>query len=195
MRCGNRLCHLPKHMVLQKTYTPYSPSPKEYRFQFDRHLLSVIRYYHGKASPLALAKVFHIPPRKIISIWHSEKLSRILPPHWHPESKVERRVEEAACRHGPGFYLSPPTLRRALREIRKSGLSPRVREIVESTLKGESNRSLARRLNRSKNGVLYIFRRGVLELEKELGHRRWLKICSRNRIALWRRSKYVGGAG
>jgi hypothetical protein len=191
MVCSNGFCHSLHHMKLGRKGFAYASSQREYINRIDHKSLRSILFYRGKTLPKAVGKVFGFSDSQIRVVYGSKKpLAHTPPPNWRPSSAIERQVEDATASLSRNFYLSQATLKTALGEIRKAEVSPLYRLVVSKILEGETTQSLAPKLRRTKNAVMYTFRRGLVELHKELGHRRWIDLVSLGRIALWCKTPY-----
>jgi hypothetical protein len=192
MVCFSASCHQPRHMIIGRKGAAYVSSHREYINRVDRDSLRAILYYRGKTLPKVVGKVFGFSDSQIRAIYGSKKSMALTPPaKWRPASAIERQVEDVAASLSRNFYLSQATLKTALGEIRKAEVSPLYRLVVSKILEGETTQTLAPKLRRTKNAVMYIFRRGLVALQKELGARRWLELVSLGRITIWRKSPYT----
>jgi hypothetical protein len=189
MRC-NQYCHEITHMYLYNVNAPYRPMPIEYINRIDEKILIAIRYYKGKVSPAAIAKVFSLEKTIILGIWVSKSNYMVsVPPKWYPDPKLESNVEEASMETFKR-YLCSTTLKKAFEDTEKSHLEPELKKVVFWSLKGDSTRAISLRLGRTKGGILYMQRRGLVNLYRELGDLRWIKLFSRGNIYRWKLSPY-----
>jgi hypothetical protein len=191
MKCKNRLCHSKRHMSISTSHANYTPASNQYLVRFNKKTLSSILYFDGKASRSVVAKAFSLPVETITGIWTSRSLHPLRPnTSWRPSSILEQRVENSSIHQGPQFYLSPESREQAHKDVRSSDLPPLTRRIANLMIEGEPISLIAGRVHRSKSGVNYFFRRGLVSIRNTKGNRRWIRIASRDRISAWRKSVY-----
>jgi hypothetical protein len=192
MTCLNPLCQHISHMKIGRKAAAYVSSPREYITRINHGILRAILFYREKSSSKAVGDAFGYSESQIRGIWKSKKLSALEPaPGWRPSRAIEQKVEEATASQGVKFYLSKATLKTALSEIKKAKVSPLHRMVVSEILLGGDFNRLSSRLARSKNAVMYLYRRGLVELTKSLGRRKWIDYASLGRISIWRQTPYT----
>jgi hypothetical protein len=195
MRCGNRRCHAYLHMGLRKGFGHYTPCSSEYTERFNKKFILTINYYRNKLSIHTLASAFNITHYIVKGLWNSKiSKSLSLPRGWHPDPESIKRIELAsAISRGQRFFLGDKNRSMAEREIRKSKLPPLQKSVLLQMVQGKSKSDLSRESDYSKNGIMYLYRRSLVQLEREIGERWWIYICSKGRIEKWRKSIIKSG--
>jgi hypothetical protein len=191
MRCGSRICHAIRHMMLKDHYGPYISSSNNYLLRYDREILLSIRHYRGKVNKLVLMKAFNIPQNVINGIWTSKSLSSLGSPNrYRPAPEIDALVERLSLKWGSERFLSNKTLCSAQVTIGKSHGSKTLIRVVSMVVSGMTLKRISRKVHRSKGTATYWFRRGLVELMEEFGQQPWMAIISKGRIRQWKASPY-----
>jgi hypothetical protein len=193
MTCNNNRCHEPSHMSIVKEHPhgdSYGPKKTEFIVRLSAEQIRSIRYYKGIVSGSLIAQIVGMKKTSVWTLWISVCNAQIITPKgWHPSKAFDRRVEDESISFAD-IYLGPQTLRNAKKDIDQSHLSAPHKILLTRMIEGEKAFTLTKELKLSYNGVLYIFRRSLLTVHREVGNRRWIFLASKGRIHHWKQTTY-----
>jgi hypothetical protein len=145
-----------------------------------------ILYYKGKVPGTIIGKVVNLPQHSVWCIWNNKQLNVKVPikPYWRPNPAFATLVENA-CIPKHTIYLGTRLPEVAKDNIARSHLTIEQKDLVLAIVSGETSESIARKIGKTFAGVLFLYRKGMVVLYREIGGKRWIRIASKYRIRKW----------
>jgi hypothetical protein len=184
MACGNRFCLEYDHMAVVDYMPRYKPMRSEYIARFTPLQIRTARYFRGKLSQTVLGRLLGLRPEVAFGICEKSAAHTKIktPKEWHPEKAIIRKAEMEALSQRK-IYLGPQSLREAQKDIERSSLDPDRKQLTMRFIRGETTNELHLDFHLSQGGVMYVYRRALADLYRELGFRPWMRLASKGVIS------------
>jgi hypothetical protein len=185
MTCGNGMCFEYDHMEPRRGARPrYAPMRSEYLVRCTPLQIRTALYFKGKLSQTVLGRLVGLRPEVVFGICERSAVHAKIktPKGWQPDKVVIRKAETEALTQRK-IYLGPKSLREALEDIERSSLDPDRKQLAVRFIQGETTKKLHGDFRLSQGGVMYVYRRTLADLYRELGYRPWMRLASKGVIS------------